>query len=245
MGSNDRSKFEAGLALGNSRAARRQRAAEGGKGGTVLRYRLLPPIAAPAALNLFGTPTSTVPSMTPAEPVAAVPTDAALIAAWRGGDEPAAAELVRRHARALARFLAGAGALAADVDDLVQETFIRAFRALGRFRGPCQFRTWLMTIGGNVLKDAHRRSRRARVVPLGDDLRATDGDPHERAVAGEAERRLVAGLEQLPRMQREVFLLRAQQGLEYEEIAAALGTTPGAARVHYHHAVKRLKEHLA
>jgi len=99
--------------------------------------------------------------MTPAEPVAAVPTDAALIAAWHGGDEPAAAELVRRHARALARFLAGAGALAADVDDLVQETFIRAFRALARFRGQCQFRTWLMTIGGNVLKDAHRRARRA------------------------------------------------------------------------------------
>src|SRR5256885_6864698 len=96
--------------------------------------------------------------MPPAEPVAAVPTDAALIAAWRGGDEPAAAELVRRHARALARFLAGAGALEADVDDLVQETFIRAFRAVGRFRGQCQFRTWLMTIGGNVLKDAHRRS---------------------------------------------------------------------------------------
>jgi len=130
------------------------------------------------------------------------------------------------------------------VDDLVQETFIRAFRAVGRFRGQCQFRTWLMTIGGNVLKDAHRRSRRAQVVPLGDDLRATDGDPHERAVAGEAERRLVAGLEQLPRMQREVFLLRAQQGFEYEEIAAALGTTPGAARVHYHHAVRRLKEHM-
>ena len=54
----------------------------------------------------------------------------------------------------------------------------------------------------------------------------------------------MAGLEQLPRMQREVFLLRAQQGFEYEEIAAALGTTPGAARVHYHHAVRRLKEHM-
>src|SRR3989454_712243 len=51
-------------------------------------------------LNISVIPTSTVPSMTPAEPVAAVPTDAALIAAWRGGDEPAAAELVRRHARA-------------------------------------------------------------------------------------------------------------------------------------------------
>ncbi len=183
--------------------------------------------------------------MTPAQPVAAVPTDAALIAAWQGGDERAAAELVRRHARALARFVGGAGALAADVDDLVQETLIRAFRAVAKFRGQCRFRTWLMTIAGNVLKDAQRRSRRARVVPLVDDLRSTDGDPHERAVAGEAEARLTAGLQRLPRLQRDVFLLRAQQGLEYDEIAAALGTTPGAARVHYHHAVKRLKEHLA
>ena len=106
-------------------------------------------------LNIYVTPTSIGASMSPAEPVAAVPTDAALIAAWHGGDEPAAAELVRRHARALARFLAGAGALAADVDDLVQETFIRAFRALGRFRGQCQFRTWLMTIGGNEIGRAH------------------------------------------------------------------------------------------
>src|SRR2546429_3317868 len=150
--------------------------------------------------------------MTPAEPSAAVPMEAAWVAAWRGGDEPAAAELVRRHARALARFLAGAGALEADVDDLVQETFIRAFRALGRFRGQCQFRTWLMTIGGNVLKDAHRRSRRAHVVPLGDDLRDTDGDPHEQAVADEAEQRLAGGLEGLARPQREGVLLRAPPG---------------------------------
>src|SRR2546421_5266371 len=121
--------------------------------------------------------------MPPAEPVAAVPTDAALIAAWRGGDEPAAAELVRRHARALARFLAGAGALEADVDDLVQETFIRAFRAVGRFRGQCQFRTWLMTIGGNVFKDAHPRSRRGRGGPLGDDPRAPGGGPPARGGA--------------------------------------------------------------
>jgi RNA polymerase sigma-70 factor, ECF subfamily len=187
--------------------------------------------------------------MPQAEPVAtlpAQPSDAALIAAWQGGDEQAAAELVRRHARALARFLVGGGAPEADLDDLVQETFIRAFRAVGRFRGQCRYRTWLLTIGGNVLKDAMRRARRAHLVPLADaDVRATDGDPHERAVAGEAEGRLQERLQRLPRMQREVFLLRAQQGLEYEEIAAALRTTPGAARVHYHHAVKRLKEYLS
>jgi RNA polymerase sigma-70 factor (ECF subfamily) len=81
-------------------------------------------------------------------------------------------------------------------------------------------------------------------VPLDEDLRAPDGDPHDAAVAREAEVRLREEVARLPRLQREVFLLRAQQGLEYEEIAAALDTTPGAARVHYHHAVKRLKEHL-
>jgi RNA polymerase sigma-70 factor, ECF subfamily len=45
-------------------------------------------------------------------------------------------------------------------------------------------------------------------------------------------------------LQRAVFLLRVQQGLDYTEIATALGSTPGAARVHYHHAVRRLKELL-
>lgn len=178
------------------------------------------------------------------DPLAAPPDDAALIAAWRSGDEAAATELVRRHARALAGFLAGAGAPPDELDDLVQEALIRAFRSIAGFRGQCRFRTWLLTIGGNVLKDFGRRVRRRPVVPLHEELRAPDGDPHDAAVAGEAEQRLGVELGRLPRLQREVFLLRAQQGLEYEEIAAALGTTPGAARVHYHHAVKRLKEHL-
>ena len=168
--------------------------------------------------------------------------DSALIAAWQAGDEQAAAELVGRHARPLARFLAGAGAPEAEVDDLVQEAFIRAFRSVDRFRGQCQFRTWLLTIGGNVLKDFGRKAGRRKVMPLDETVQDGAGDPHAHAEAREAETLLAAGLLQLPRLQREVFLLRAQQGLEYEEIAAALATTSGAARVHYHHAVRRLKE---
>ena len=170
--------------------------------------------------------------------------DAELIAAWQSGDETAASELVRRHARALARFLSGAGAPDAELDDLVQESFIRAFKAMAGFRGQCQFRTWLLTIGGNALKDLGRRMGRRHVVPLDERIAARDGDPAERTEANETEDRLRRGLERLTRMQREVFLLRAQEGLEYEEIAAALATSTGAARVHYHHAVKRLKEWL-
>src|SRR5713101_9051123 len=121
--------------------------------------------------------------MPPAEPAVRPADDAQLIVAWQSGDERAAAELVRRHARAVARFLAGSGAPEADLDDLVQETFIRAFRAVGKFRGQCLFRTWLLTIGGNVLKDAGRGWARHKVVPLDETLRAPDGDPYEQAVA--------------------------------------------------------------
>ena len=84
--------------------------------------------------------------------------------------------------------------------------------------------------------------------PLGsldEEVAAPGGDPYEETVARESEARLQAGVRRLSRLQREVFLLRAQQGFEYGDIAAALDTTEGAARVHYHHAVKRLKEWLA
>jgi RNA polymerase sigma-70 factor (ECF subfamily) len=67
-------------------------------------------------------------------------------------------------------------------------------------------------------------------------------DPHADLAAAETADRIRDGVAALPRLQREVFLLRTQQGAGYVDIAAALGTTPGAARVHYHHAVKRLKE---
>jgi RNA polymerase sigma-70 factor, ECF subfamily len=169
------------------------------------------------------------------------PSDAELIAAWRRGEEAAAAELVRRHARAVARFLGAAGA-ADDVDDLVQETFYRAFRRIESFRGGASFRTWVMAIGANALKDLKRRLRRRPVVALDDREIPDTTDPYAEIVTNETRRRLEEAVSRLPPMQRNVFLLRAQQGLDYEEIAAALGTTVGAARVHYHHAVRRLKK---
>lgn len=169
-------------------------------------------------------------------------TDEELVADYRAGVERAAGELVGRHAGPLGRFLVGGGAADADVDDLVQEAFFRAFRGLDGWRGESTFRTWLFRIGVNLARDAHRRRRGREWVPIEDHEVAAPSDPEGEAGAGELEERLMAELERLPRLQREVFLLRAQQGLEYGEISAALGTTPGSARVHYHHAVKRLKE---
>lgn len=168
--------------------------------------------------------------------------DPVLVAAFRSGDEAAATELVRRHAGALGRYLSGVGADPADLEDLVQETFFKAFRALGGWRGDATFRSWLFRIGANLRKDWYRKEGRRVVVSIDDQDLADSSDPEGEAGATEMERKLRDGLGKLPRLQREVFLLRAQQGLEYEEICATLGTTPGAARVHYHHAVKRLKD---
>ena len=170
--------------------------------------------------------------------------DAELIAGWRAGDEAAAAALVRRHAHAVARFLAAAGA-GEDLEDLAQEAFFRAFRSIERFRAGATFRTWLLTIAGNALTDLRRRRGRRPVLALEDrEIEDRRADPHADLVLRDLESRVEAEVARLPPMQRDVFLLRAQQGLEYEEIADVLGTSVGAARVHYHHAVKRLRRVL-
>ena len=178
-------------------------------------------------------------------PALSVAADGDLIARYLAGEEAAAAELVRRHATALARFIAAHGAPDDELEDLTQETLFKAFRALGSFRGGASFRTWLLAIGGNVLKDRRRRWRRNLVVALTPDIRDPSGDPGAQAEAGWAAERLQEGITKLARLQREVFLMRAQQGLGYEDIASGLGITEGAARVHYHHAVKRLKAWIA
>jgi len=165
-----------------------------------------------------------------------------LVAAYRSGDERAATELVRRHAHAVGRFLYSSGAMPGDVDDLVQETLFRAFRALDGWRREASFRSWLFTISSNLLKDEYRKRKGRQMLSIHDHDLPDRSDPAGDLAASEAEQRLRAGLSRLPRLQREVFLLRAQEGTEYEQIARTLGTTPGAARVHYHHAVKRLKE---
>jgi RNA polymerase sigma-70 factor (ECF subfamily) len=181
----------------------------------------------------------------PVSQLPAVPTDADLVRAYRGGDESGASELVARHAAGLARFLSGTGADPGEIDDLVQEAFFRAFRALDSWRGESAFRSWLLTIGSNLVKDQYRRRKGRQLLSLEDHDVAAQDDPAATLDASEAERSLADGMTRLPRLQREVFLLRAQQGMAYEEIARVLDTTPGAARVHYHHAVKRLKELVA
>jgi RNA polymerase sigma-70 factor (ECF subfamily) len=172
------------------------------------------------------------------------PSDVALIARWRGGDERAATRLVERHAPAVARFVASMGERA-EVEEIVQDTFVRAFASLDSFREASSLRTWLFSISRNLCRDRARSRRRAPlVVPVDDAHALTTHDPLSAAVATETESRLFAAIERLTETQRAVFTLRVTEGLSYREIADVVETTEGAARVHYHNAVRALKEHL-
>ena len=73
---------------------------------------------------------------------------------------------------------------------------------------------------------------------------ATEFDALDEIVAEEAESRVRRAVDQLSRLQREVFLLRVNEGLSYKEIAEVVGSTEGAARVHYHNALRAVKESL-
>lgn len=170
--------------------------------------------------------------------------DRELIARWKGGDQRAATELVERHASALARFAVSAGERN-DVDELVQDTFVRAFNSLDGFRGESSFRTWLFTIERRLLLDRRRTEKRRRdrtEIQEGDAT--TEYDALDSVMADETQKRLQEAVGRLSPTQREVFALRVAEGLSYKEIAEAVGTTEGAARVHYHNAMRAVKEFL-
>ncbi|MEP7345877.1 MAG: RNA polymerase sigma factor, partial [Gemmatimonadaceae bacterium] len=170
--------------------------------------------------------------------------DQTLIARWREGDERAASQLVERHAQPVARYLQSLGAREA-VEELVQDTFVRAFSSLDSFRGDSSLRTWLFTIARRLLLDSRRAFKRRRdVEPIQEGDAVTEYDALDGMIAGESGQRVLDAVERLSPTQREVFALRAGEGRSYREIAEIVGTTEGAARVHYHNALRTVKEKL-
>jgi len=170
--------------------------------------------------------------------------DLELIAQWKAGDQRAASALVERHAAALALFAVASGERN-EVDELVQDTFVRAFNSLDGFRGDSSFRTWLFTIERRLLLDRRRAEKRRRDrLEIQEDDASTEYDALDSVVADETEGRMRDAVKRLSPTQREVFTLRVAEGLSYKEIAEAVGTTEGAARVHYHNAMRTVKEFL-
>jgi RNA polymerase sigma-70 factor, ECF subfamily len=171
-------------------------------------------------------------------------TDLDLIGRWKAGDTRAATRLVARHSDALARFAASSG-IRTEIEEVVQDTFVRAFGAIDSFRGESSFRTWLFTIARRLMLDRRRadsRSRETAEVKEGDAV--SEYGALDSIIAEEAAERVRTALEKLSPTQREVFLLRVQQGMAYREIAEVVGSTEGATRVHYHNAIETIKRYL-
>ncbi len=162
-------------------------------------------------------------------------TDEELIAAVAGGDEPALAALYRRYERPLHAFL-GRYTGGRDVDDLVQETWLRVVRAAARFDPARRFSTWLFQIALNLARDWRRRPPDE---PIAAERAATRSAPDRIASvdAGIDARRLLATL---PDEQRVVVILRRLLDLGEEEVAAILDVPRGTVKSRLHNAMARL-----
>jgi RNA polymerase sigma-70 factor (ECF subfamily) len=191
-------------------------------------------------------PVSGVPGSAPTAPARRVPDD--LVAAAREGDRAAFEALVRAtmaDTYTLALRLTGDEE---DARDVVQETYLRAYRAIGRFRGDAAFTTWLYRITANCAATSLGRRSRHRHEPLGDDTPLADEhpdrDPLASATAGALWDHLTDALAELPPRLRAVVVLRDVYDLPHEAIAAELGISVPAAKVRLHRARRRLRERL-
>ena len=171
--------------------------------------------------------------------------ETALVRAVRAGDLDALDRLLARHEQGLYALCHGVLGHAEDAEDAVQETFLRALRALPGYRGDAAFRTWLFRIAVNACLNwtAGRRWREApeSELPALIDPKPT---PAERLVAIEEEaavRRAVAGL---PDRQRITLLLRVYEDLSHREIAEVMGCSVGTVKANFFFALKNLRKHF-
>jgi len=175
------------------------------------------------------------------------PSEEALLEQARSGDARAFSELVRIHQDevfTLATRLVNDRQLAADVS---QEAFIRAWRALPKFRGDARFSTWLHRIVVNAAWSMRRAQQRHAVSPLSDgylEPSAEGDDPQDLATVASLRPRLLSALSQLSAPVRAVVVLKDIYDWPHREIADHLGITTTAAKVRLHRGRKQLHDLL-
>ena len=162
--------------------------------------------------------------------------DGRLARAAQRGDQSAFGELYERYARMIHGLLL-ARVPRVDVDDLVQDVFLTAWKRLSSLREPSAFGGWLAMIARNRAVDFHRHAPDAVELPA--DLQAHDATA-ERADAA----RLLDMIRSLPEAYRDTLVLRLVEGMTGPEIAARTGLTPASVRVNLHRGMKMLREQL-
>ena len=174
--------------------------------------------------------------------------DADLVARAQRGDAAAYEELVTRYqgiAFRTAYVLAGS---AADAEEAAQDGFVKAYRALGRFRAGAPFRPWLLEIVGNEARNRRRSAVRRERLALRAAAEGPSGgaapSPEATVVAAEQRRRLLDAVDALRDDDRLVISCRYFLELSEEETAAALGIARGTVKSRLSRALERLRAHL-
>ena len=176
------------------------------------------------------------------------PTDMELVERSREGDEDAFRVLVERHTRSIYRTAYRITTNSADADDVVQETFLRAYRALGSYDGRASFTTWSHRIAVNCALDLidSRKRRDAKVESTDDlsDIASTTASPDRVVLSAQMQREMAAALTAMSGNERTAFVLRHFEGMPLEEIANILGIKTNATKNTIFRAVTKLRERL-
>jgi RNA polymerase sigma-70 factor (ECF subfamily) len=173
--------------------------------------------------------------------------DEALVRSARDGDEPAREELFRRYRNDSYRYAYRQLGHEQDALDVVQESMLKAFSALGDFDGRSGFRTWLLRIVINTAYDwGRRRKRQPRTheEPGVGRERVTDDDPARRLHQQDLRTALDAALNHLSHTIRTTFILFAEVGLSYKEIAETQNVPIGTVMSRIHAAREKLQADL-
>ena|SRR5688572_4566714 len=171
--------------------------------------------------------------------------DQALVEACLGGHRDAFAPLVQRYQRQVYHVCYRFTGNHADAADLAQDVFVRAYRGLSGFRGASSIHTWLYRIAVNVcLNRASLKTPPS--MPLGTrEIDAGVEAPDRALVRGERAAEVRAAILRLPPKQRATLILRVYHDLPHQEIAAILGSSVGAVKANFFHALANLRKLLS
>jgi RNA polymerase sigma-70 factor (ECF subfamily) len=178
-------------------------------------------------------------------------TDAAAVALAREGDSEAFKALVERHSRAVFRLAHRMTGNPQDAEDVVQETFLKAYRQLGRFESRANFGTWLHRIAVNCSIDLIRGRKHQETAHDAADLDTLDGagprdervdpSPERLMLSAEVQARVTCAMGGLTNMERAAFVLRHFEGQSIEEISRGLGLKANAAKHSIFRAVRKMR----
>lgn len=170
--------------------------------------------------------------------------DAALVAAARAGAREAFDLLVERHRRVVYRVCYRFVNNHEDAADLAQDVFVRAYRGLAAYKGDAAFSTWIYRIAVNT--SLNKVSLKApSLEELSPERHVSADEGPDRAVdRAEQARHVRRAIAQLPRKQRATVILRMYHELPHEQIAKILGSSVGAVKANFFHALRNLKRLL-